>query len=102
MYDVIVSNPPYVLQNEKDQMRSNVLDYEPHTALFVEDTDPLIFYRKISEWAIASLKNKGWLFFEINQKYGSELIEMLKNKGFNEVQLRNDIFDVPRMIRARK
>jgi len=102
VYDVIVSNPPYVLQNEKDQMRSNVLDYEPHTALFVEDTDPLIFYRKISEWAIASLKNKGWLFFEINQKYGSELIEMLKNKGFNEVQLRNDIFDVPRMIRARK
>jgi release factor glutamine methyltransferase len=101
-FDVIISNPPYVLNKEKLQMSSNVLDYEPHTALFVEDDDPLLFYKSISDWAIKSLKNNGWLFFEINQKYGQETIEILTRIGFRNIELRNDIYDVPRMIRATK
>ncbi len=101
-FDVIVSNPPYVLESEKLVMQANVLNFEPHTALFVEDTDPLIFYRKIAEWGIQSLKPKGFLFFEINEKYASETLNMLNELGYHQTEAKNDIFDKPRMIKAIK
>lgn len=101
-YDVIVSNPPYVLESEKEQMRANVLDFEPHTALFVADTDPLIFYRKIAEWGIASLKSGGAIFFEINEKYAEETLLMLQNLGYKQTAAKKDMYDKPRMIKAVK
>ncbi len=101
-YDVIVSNPPYVLDTEKELMRKNVLEFEPHVALFVEDDDPLLFYEAISEWAINSLKKGGFLFFEINEKYEDKMKSLLKEVGFSKVESKMDIFDKPRMIKARK
>ena len=101
-YDVIVSNPPYVLDSEKQQMSKNVLAFEPHTALFVEDEDPLLFYEAISNWALEGLKSGGYLFFEINEKYGSDIKEMLILAGFEDVELKSDIYDKDRMIRASK
>ena len=101
-YDVIVSNPPYVLNTEKELMRKNVLEFEPHVALFVEDDDPLLFYEAISEWAINSLKKGGFLFFEINEKYENQMKSLLTEVGFSEVESKLDIFDKPRMIKASK
>jgi release factor glutamine methyltransferase len=101
-YDVIVSNPPYVLNTEKELMRKNVLDFEPHVALFVDDDDPLLFYEAISEWAINSLKKGGFLFFEINEKYEDQMKSLLKEVGFANVESKKDIFDKPRMIKASK
>ncbi len=89
-YDVIVSNPPYVTHLEKQQMLPNVLNYEPHTALFVPDDDPLLFYRAILRFAKSKLCNKGVLWFEINEMYGQELRNMAIDQGFSEV---NIIFD---------
>lgn len=100
VYDVVVSNPPYVLESEKQQMRNNVLDYEPHVALFVEDTDPLLFYKSIAKWAQKSLKKGGMLFFEINEKYATETLQLLENIGFVNAEVKEDIFDKPRMIKA--
>lgn len=99
-YDIIVSNPPYVMESEKTLMRRNVLDYEPHLALFVEDDNRLIFYRRIAEYASGALKSGGVLYFEINESTGKELIQMLASKGFQEIELRKDIFDKERMVRA--
>lgn len=99
--DVIVSNPPYVRNLEKTEIRKNVLDYEPHLALFVEDNDPLVFYRKIAELAIESLKPNGLLFFEINQYLGKETIEMLKQLGYQNIELRKDLMGNDRMIKAK-
>lgn len=101
-YDVIVSNPPYVLETEKKQMRQNVLDFEPHTALFVEDEDPLLFYEAISNWAISGLKKGGFLFFEINEKYAKETKSLLEEEGFKNVEIGTDIFDKERMVKAEK
>ncbi|UCE93893.1 MAG: peptide chain release factor N(5)-glutamine methyltransferase [Flavobacteriaceae bacterium] len=101
-YDIIVSNPPYVRKSEKTEMKNNVLKYEPDLALFVEDEDPLIFYRKIGELAIKSLNKSGYLFFEINQYMAEELIKLLKGMGFESVELKKDIFGTDRMIRALK
>jgi len=101
-YDIIISNPPYVLESEKEQMSKNVLEHEPHTALFVEDEDPLLFYEAISTWAVGSLKKGGQLYFEINEKYAKETSVLLKETGFESVETRNDIFDKPRMIQAIK
>lgn len=99
-YDIIVSNPPYVRELEKAEIKNNVLQNEPHLALFVEDHTPLIFYAKIAELAKQYLTKVGILFFEINQYLGKETIEMLKQKGFKNVELKKDIFGNDRMIQA--
>ncbi len=92
--DIIVANPPYICTREKAEMSANVLDYEPHTALFVSDDDPLLFYRRIAEQKKAPL-----LYFEINQYHYEEMIEMLRGLDYS-VTLRYDIYDNPRMIKA--
>jgi release factor glutamine methyltransferase len=99
-FDFIVSNPPYVCESEKAQMSSNVLRYEPHTALFVEDSNPLIFYTAIADFAKKSLTKNGFLYFEINAMFGKEVVEMLISKGFANVTLRKDINGKNRMVRA--
>lgn len=101
-FDIIVSNPPYVTNSEKVLMSDNVLCYEPHLALFVDDDEPLIFYEKIATLALTSLNDGGVLYFEINERFGGELCEMLHTKGFGDVQLINDLFDKPRIIRAKR
>ncbi|WP_461632135.1 peptide chain release factor N(5)-glutamine methyltransferase [Labilibaculum euxinus] len=101
-FDIIVSNPPYVTEAEKSKMEKNVLDYEPHTALFVTDHDPLIFYRTISEMALLHLKKGGKLYFEINESLANEMAALLEQKGFNSIRLRSDINGKNRMISAIK
>lgn len=97
-FDIIVSNPPYVRNLEKQEIKKNVLDYEPHLALFVEDNDALIFYRKIAELAQKNLLENGQLYFEINQYLGKETKELLETLGFKNIDLRKDIYDNDRMI----
>ncbi|KGO84677.1 glutamine methyltransferase [Flavobacterium rivuli WB 3.3-2 = DSM 21788] len=97
---IIVSNPPYVRNLEKAEIKQNVLDYEPHLALFVEDNDALIFYRKIALLALANLPQNGKLYFEINQYLGKETLEMLEDFGFCDVVLRKDIYGNDRMTSA--
>lgn len=97
-FDVIVSNPPYVRNLEKQEIKKNVLAYEPHLALFVEDTNALLFYRKIAELALTSLVPNGKLFFEINQYLGKETVELLENLGFKNIELRKDFVGNNRMI----
>ncbi|MGZ9676545.1 peptide chain release factor N(5)-glutamine methyltransferase [Flavobacterium sp. GNP001] len=99
-FDVIVSNPPYVRDLEKVEIKKNVLDYEPHLALFVENDNALIFYKKIAELAQKNLKPNGFLFFEINQYLGPEMIGMLKDMGFKNIALKKDIYGNDRMICA--
>ncbi|HWS60410.1 MAG TPA: peptide chain release factor N(5)-glutamine methyltransferase [Flavobacterium sp.] len=99
-FDLIVSNPPYVRELEKQEIKKNVLDNEPHLALFVEDNDALIFYRKIAELAQKNLSPNGQLFFEINQYLGKEMVELLENMNFKNVELRQDIYGNDRMIRG--
>lgn len=98
--DVIVSNPPYVRNLEKEEIKKNVLDYEPHLALFVEDNDALLFYRKIAQLAKDNLQPNGLLFFEINQYLGKETVELLKNLGFKNIELRQDLRGNDRMIKC--
>jgi release factor glutamine methyltransferase len=97
-FDIIVSNPPYVRNLEKEEIKKNVLDYEPHLALFVDDNDALIFYRKIAALAKSGLKDKGQLFFEINQYLGNEMTDLLEKMDFKNIELRKDIYDNDRMI----
>ena len=97
-FDIIVSNPPYVRNLEKVEIKPNVLANEPHLALFVEDNDALIFYRKIAELAIKNLTPEGKLFFEINQYLGKETVELLENMHFKNIELRKDIYGNDRMI----
>ena len=99
-FDIIVSNPPYVRNLEKEEIKKNVLDYEPHLALFVEDTDALLFYRKIAQLALKNLAPNGLLFFEINQYLGKETVELLENMGFKNIELKKDIYGNDRMIRC--
>ena len=101
-FDIIVSNPPYVRQLEKAVMNPNVLQHEPHLALYVEDDDPLIFYKTIAEFATAYLKNEGQLFFEINQYLGVETLQLLNDFGFKYVELKKDIFGNDRMVSGTK
>ncbi|MCC8410268.1 peptide chain release factor N(5)-glutamine methyltransferase [Mucilaginibacter sp. UR6-1] len=101
-YDVIVSNPPYVTSHDKRQMHTNVTDFEPHTALFVPDEEPLLFYKVIADYALQALKNPGMLFFEINESYGTETVAMLAAKGFTDIELRKDMSGRDRMIKAIK
>lgn len=99
-FDIIVSNPPYVRNLEKQEIKKNVLDYEPHLALFVEDTDALLFYRKIAQLALKNLTPNGLLFFEINQYLGKETVELLENLGFKNIELKKDMYGNDRMIRC--
>ena len=99
-FDIIVSNPPYVRELEKVEIKKNVLDNEPHLALFVEDNDALIFYRKIAELAQKNLSKNGQLFFEINQYLGKEMIELLEKMDFKNIELRKDIYGNDRMMKA--
>ena len=99
-YDVIISNPPYVRELEKEEIKNNVLENEPHLALFVEDENPLIFYNKIADLAKQQLSKNGMLFFEINQYLGKETVNMLVKKGFKNIQLKKDLFGNDRMIKC--
>ncbi|MBD0724607.1 protein-(glutamine-N5) methyltransferase, release factor-specific [Flavobacterium sp. L1I52] len=99
-FDIIVSNPPYVRNLEKEEIRKNVLDYEPHLALFVEDDNALVFYRKIAELAQKNLSPSGQLYFEINQYLGKEMIEMLEKMNFKNIELRKDIYGNDRMTKS--
>ena len=99
-FDIIVSNPPYVRNLEKEEIKKNVLDNEPHLALFVEDNDALIFYKKIAELARKNLTNSGQLFFEINQYLGKEMMDLLQEMNFKNVELRKDIYGNDRMMRG--
>jgi release factor glutamine methyltransferase len=101
-YSVIVSNPPYVTLEDKKLMHRNVTDFEPHTALFVPENDPLIFYRAIADFALSNLENGGLLFFEINESLGKETAQLLIDKGFKDVEIRKDLSDRDRMVKATK
>lgn len=101
-FDLIVSNPPYVQEAERDIMERNVLDYEPESAIFVGQDDPLIFYRKIVDLADGHLTKRGRLFFEINAAFGKEIVQLLKDRGFVNVSLRKDYNGKDRMVSAMK
>ncbi len=97
-YTILVSNPPYITQTEKAQMHDNVLANEPHIALFVSNEKPLVFYEAIADYAIKNLEENGFLFFEINEYLGKEMVDMLIYKGFNNIELRKDMQGKDRMI----
>lgn len=97
-YDLIVSNPPYIKDTEVTVMPSHVLEYEPHMALFVTNEDPLQFYKAIADFAVVHLQNKGWLYFEINESFGKEVLELLEHKGFINCELLSDMFDRDRIV----
>ena len=99
-FDIIVSNPPYVRNLEKQEIKKNVLDNEPHLALFVEDDDALIFYKKIAALAQKNLSDNGQLFFEINQYLGKDMLTLLEKMNFKNIELRKDIYGNDRMIRG--
>jgi release factor glutamine methyltransferase len=99
-FDIIVSNPPYVRNLEKQEIKKNVLDNEPHLALFVADDDALIFYTKIAQLAQKNLTSSGHLFFEINQYLGQEMVELLQSLNFKNIELRKDIYGNDRMTKA--
>lgn len=101
-FDIIVSNPPYVRNLEKSAIKQNVLDHEPHLALFVDDHDALIFYRKIADLALKNLGENGELYFEINQYLSKEMMDMLEQKGFRQIELKKDIYGNNRMVFGRK
>ena len=101
-YDVIVSNPPYITEKEKLDMDANVLDWEPFTALFVPDADPLLFYRKIAELGLSMLNIGGALYFEINRAYGQETVSMLEGLSYKQIELRKDEWGNDRMVKACK
>lgn len=102
MYDVVVSNPPYVLESEKANMDARVLDYEPATALFVPDGNPILFYRAIAEAALKQLNPKGWVFFEINPSQVKNLVTLMESLGFDEVEAQRDFAGRYRYLKARK
>lgn len=99
-FDIIVSNPPYVRELEKQEIKKNVLDNEPHLALFVDDNDALIFYKKIAELAQKHLYPNGQLFFEINQYLGKEMMELLEKMNFKNIELQKDIYGNDRMMKG--
>lgn len=99
-FDIIVSNPPYILEKEKQDMDANVLEYEPHTALFVPDNQALLFYERIADIALQILEPNGKLYFEINRAKGQETVDMLKEKSFSNIELHKDLSGNDRMVRA--
>ena len=102
VFDVIVSNPPYIINKERASMEANVLNYEPHTALFVPDDDPLLFYRAIAAYGQNALRQGGWLYFEINPLYAQNMIELLSSMSYHDIETRYDEYGKQRMIRAQK
>lgn len=100
-FNIIVSNPPYVRNLEKAEIKKNVLEFEPHLALFVEDTDALLFYRKITELAKINLAENGQLYFEINQYLGKEMVELLEKNNLKDIELRKDIYGNDRMMKGK-
>ena len=102
MFDIIISNPPYVRESEKRLMQKNVLDYEPEKALFVPDSDPLLFYEKISRFGKTHLASNGVLYFEINEAFGVELKELLKRLKYRSIVIVQDVYGKDRFIRALK
>lgn len=100
LYDIIVSNPPYIAQSEATEMSANVLDHEPHTALFVPDDDPLLFYRAIARYATKALRQGGLLCFEINPLFATELKQMLEKMAFNDIDIVRDMQKRQRFIFA--
>ncbi len=101
-FDIIVSNPPYIKESEKVLMKGNVINYEPHLALFVPDEDPLIFYRSIINYSLESLNEDGTLWFEINENEGNKLVRLLNEKGYSKVMTFQDFNDKPRYMKAKK
>lgn len=101
-FDIIVSNPPYIANSERNAMESNVLDFEPHTALFVPDDDPLRFYRAITQYALTALKPGGRLYFEINPRFADDTARLLSDAGMMEVTLERDYTDRQRFVTAMK
>lgn len=102
VWDMIVSNPPYVCDSERKDMERNVLDYEPETALFVPDSDPLRFYKAIADYGTSALRNGGELYFEGNPAYTEDMVAMLRQKGYTAIETRQDQFGKERFVRARK
>lgn len=99
-WDVIVSNPPYICDRERADMSDNVLSYEPELALFVPDSDPLLFYRAIARYASKALKPGGRLLFETNTAYAHEVAQVMADEGFTAIEVRNDCFGKPRMVKG--
>ena len=99
-FDIIVSNPPYVRESEKVAIKKNVLAFEPHSALFVNDTNPILFYEAIGNFSKKYLKKDGKLFFEINQYLSNEITQFLEKNGFTQIELRKDLFGNDRMLKA--
>lgn len=100
--DFIVSNPPYITEEEKEGMRRNVLDHEPHLALFVGNDDALLFYKAIADFGTKNLKHGGYLYFEINEHFGKEMSRMLEEKGYKDIVVKEDMEGKERMVRCRK
>ena len=101
-FDIIVSNPPYVREQEKIKMKANVLENEPHLALFVKDENPLVFYEAITRFAVSNLIEKGALYFEINEYLGNDMIDLLNDNNFKDIELKQDIFKKDRIIKGVK
>lgn len=101
-WDIIVSNPPYICNREAADMHANVLRHEPHLALFVPDTDPLLFYRAIARYAMRSLRKGGWLLFECNTLYAHDTAQMALDMGFATSVVEDDCFGKPRFVKAQK
>ena len=101
-WDVIVSNPPYICNKERARIEANVLDHEPHTALFVPDDSPLLFYSAIAQYGLTALKTGGRLYFEINPLYAQELAEMLSMMSYHDIEIKIDQYGKQRMIKARR
>ena len=102
IFDLIVSNPPYICEREKAEMHPQVVEYEPSTALYVPDSDPLLFYRALADVACASLSDGGWLCVEINRAYGEQTARLFRSAGLEEVEIRSDSFGNPRFVCARR
>ena len=101
-YDIIVSNPPYIAEYERKDMEHSVLDYEPSTALFVPNDDPLRFYRAIASFAVEALSQDGHIYYEINPLFATEMLEMMRGMGYNDIEIINDMQGRKRMLCARK
>ena len=101
-FDIIVSNPPYIPQSDISAMHRNVVDYEPHTALFVADSDPLCFYRSIAQNGVKMLRDGGSLYFEIYERFGAQMVKMLEEMGYSDSEVVKDVFGKERMVWSRR